>query len=73
VEYDGTWHLPYMEYKPQTKGTSALHSATSAPLRFNFSLETKRGGAEDAEKDAEWKIVGPSFPTWLDDIPTSIQ
>ena len=42
-----------MEYDQQTKGISPLHSATSAPLRFNFSFKTKRGDAEGAEKDAE--------------------
>ena len=32
-----------MEYDQQTKGISPLHSANSAPLRFNFSFKTKRG------------------------------
>jgi hypothetical protein len=55
--------------------TSVFLSATSAPLRFNFGFQTKRGAAEDAEKDAEWKIVGPGFPNIIssDSIPTTIE
>jgi hypothetical protein len=53
----------------QTKRISPLLSATSAPPRFNFSFQAKRGGAKNAEKDAEGKIMGYGFPIHRTTLP----